>query len=44
MYGRPLRERYSIMLLDRRHDRVAFRCGVEALDRYFRQQASQDAR
>jgi GNAT superfamily N-acetyltransferase len=26
------------------HDRAAFSCGVEALDRYLRQQASQDAR
>ncbi|MEK6608280.1 MAG: GNAT family N-acetyltransferase [Myxococcota bacterium] len=32
------------MPLDRRHDREAFRCGVEALDHYFRQQASQDSR
>jgi hypothetical protein len=26
------------------HDRAAFRCGVEALGRYLREQASQDAR
>jgi ribosomal protein S18 acetylase RimI-like enzyme len=26
------------------HDRAAFSCGVEALDRYLREQASQDAR
>jgi len=26
------------------HDRAAFSCGVEALDRYLRQQAGQDAR
>lgn len=26
------------------HDRAAFSCGVEALDRYLKQQASQDAR
>jgi GNAT superfamily N-acetyltransferase len=26
------------------HDRAAFSCGVAALDRYFREQASQDAR
>ncbi len=26
------------------HDRVAFTCGVESLDRYFRTQASQDVR
>jgi GNAT superfamily N-acetyltransferase len=28
--------------LDRNHDRAAFSCGVEPLDRYFRQQAGQD--
>ncbi|WP_114394456.1 GNAT family N-acetyltransferase [Oleisolibacter albus] len=27
-----------------RHDRTQFRCGVDALDRYFRLQAGQDAR
>ncbi len=27
-----------------KHDRAAFCCGVEPLDRYFRQQAKQDAR
>lgn len=26
------------------HDRTEFRCGVDALDRYFRQQAGQDVR
>jgi GNAT superfamily N-acetyltransferase len=30
--------------LGRAHDRAAFSCGVEALDRYLKQQASQDAR
>jgi predicted GNAT family N-acyltransferase len=30
--------------LDSRHDRAAFRCGVEALDRYLKTQASQDMR
>jgi GNAT superfamily N-acetyltransferase len=30
--------------LDDRHDRTAFHCGREALDRYFRQQATQDIR
>lgn len=44
MAGRPLDERYTVVPLDRRHDRGAFRCGVEALDRYLREQASQDAR
>ncbi|NUS20756.1 MAG: GNAT family N-acetyltransferase [Mesorhizobium sp.] len=28
--------------LSRSHDRTAFNCGVPALDRYFREQASQD--
>ena len=30
--------------LDEHHDRAAFECGVEALDRYFRTQTGQDAR
>ena len=35
--------KFRIEPLDRkRHDRVAFSCGVEALDRYLKQQASQD--
>lgn len=29
--------------LDRQHDRAAFHCGAEALDRYLKQQARQDA-
>jgi GNAT superfamily N-acetyltransferase len=29
--------------LGRRHDRTAFHCGAEALDRYLKQQARQDA-
>jgi len=29
--------------LGRQHDRAAFHCGVEALDRYLKQQARQDA-
>ena len=34
---------FRIEPLDRkRHDRVAFSCGVDALDRYLKQQASQD--
>ncbi len=44
MPDRPLRERYAVVPLGTSHDREAFRCGVEALDRYFRQQASQDVR
>lgn len=34
---------YSIEPLGRAHDRSGFRCGSEALDRYLRQQARQDA-
>ncbi len=30
--------------LGKKHDRAAFSCGKEKLDRYFREQASQDAR
>jgi GNAT superfamily N-acetyltransferase len=30
--------------LDARHDRLSFKCGVEALDRYFHVQAGQDFR
>jgi len=30
--------------LDSRHDRLSFKCGVEALDRYFHIQAGQDFR
>lgn len=33
---------YGIEPLDKRHDRSAFSCGVEALDRYLKQQARQD--
>lgn len=39
-----LGQRYSITPLESRHDKKAFTCGVEALDRYLRDQASQDAR
>lgn len=35
---------YRFELLGRHHDRATFSCGVEALDRYFRQQAGQDQR
>lgn len=34
---------YRIEALSRAHDRTAFSCGQEALDRYLRQQARQDA-
>jgi GNAT superfamily N-acetyltransferase len=37
-------EPYRIEPLSGRHDRSAFTCGVEPLDRYFRQFASQDMR
>ncbi len=40
----PLDETYGIEPLAGHHDRAAFACGVEALDRYLRQQAGQDAR
>lgn len=39
-----LGQRYFITPLESRHDRRAFTCGVDALDRYLRAQASQDAR
>lgn len=35
---------FAIEALARHHDRSHFQCGTEALDRYIRQQASQDAR
>lgn len=35
---------FVISPLSASHDRASFTCGVEALDRYFRQQASQDMR
>jgi GNAT superfamily N-acetyltransferase len=35
---------YRVELLGDQHDRTAFSCGVEALDRYFRTQAGQDTR
>lgn len=40
----PLATDFSIELLNEQHDRALFSCGVEALDRYFREQAGQDAR
>jgi GNAT superfamily N-acetyltransferase len=39
----PARE-YIIEALGDRHDRSRFSCGVEPLDRYFRDRAGQDAR
>jgi predicted GNAT family N-acyltransferase len=35
---------YFIEPLGKHHDRASFSCGVESLDRYFKQQAGQDAR
>ena len=35
---------FRIELLTSEHNRAAFSCGVEALDRYLREQASQDMR
>ena len=35
---------FSIEALARHHDRSRFQCGSDALDRYIRRQASQDAR
>jgi ribosomal protein S18 acetylase RimI-like enzyme len=36
--------RYTIEPLGKHHDRAAFSCGVESLDRYFKQQAGQESR
>jgi GNAT superfamily N-acetyltransferase len=35
---------FAIELLGDNHDRAAFSCGVDSLDKYFKQQASQDVR
>ena len=35
---------YVVEPLNKAHDKSAFACGVEALDRYFKQQAGQDER
>jgi GNAT superfamily N-acetyltransferase len=35
---------FSVVPLSGTHDRASFTCGVEPLDRYLRQQASQDVR
>lgn len=37
-------ERFEVVVLGKEHDRKAFKCGVEPLDRYFREQASQDVK
>ena len=37
-------DRFRIEVLASGHDRGAFSCGVDALDRYFRDQATQDMR
>ena len=37
-------EDLRIRLLDERHDRGSFTCGVESLDRYLKTQAGQDVR
>ena len=36
--------KFTIEALARHHDRLRFRCGSDALDRYLRRHASQDAR
>lgn len=38
------RERFRFERVDAAHDRSSFECGVPALDRYFREKASQDLR
>jgi GNAT superfamily N-acetyltransferase len=35
---------FLVEVLSEQHERAAFSCGVEALDRYFREQAGQDVR
>jgi hypothetical protein len=35
---------YAIELLGKHHDRAAFSCGVDQLNRYFRQQVGQESR
>jgi GNAT superfamily N-acetyltransferase len=40
----PEQTGYRVEALARQHDRKAFSCGVEPLDRYLREQAGQDAR
>jgi ribosomal protein S18 acetylase RimI-like enzyme len=40
----PQQPDYRVEPLGKQHDRSEFSCGVEALDRYLREQAGQDAR
>lgn len=40
----PVQERYQVVPLEARHDRKSFVCGMEALERYLKHQATQDAR
>ncbi len=44
MPGAPPSQRYRVVPFEARHDRDAFNCGVEALDRYLKHHATQDAR
>ena len=44
MGSEPEQLRIAIEPLGKKHDRVAFCCGVEALDSYLHKQAGQDAR
>src|SRR5713226_402780 len=39
-----MNDEYALEPLNSAHDRSTFTCGVESLDTYFRQQASQDMR
>lgn len=39
-----IRDEYAIKPLERKHDRRMFSCGNDALDRYLREQASQDVK
>ena len=41
--SKPVAGPYRIEPLGKQHDRSAFQCGTEALDRYLKQQARQDA-
>ena len=42
--GSKLESRFVVEPLTGKHDRLAFHCGAEPLDRYFREQAGQEAR
>jgi len=37
-------ERFRVVALSAEHDRSSFHCGLEPLDRYFREQVTQDVR